>query len=183
VSQYEDPQYLDALQYLVEDERVRALGLCNFDTQHMEKALAHGVEIHSNQVQVTSIPPRYRKRLMPVPCCECQLTKEQFSLIDSRPTMKMGEVCLKENIKLLTYGTLVRTLPLRSYLFPLRANTCDFKCGGFLSDKWLGAPEPGLYDQSITPSQRKVSPHRAPNSCREAAMNRANAKTKPSTTA
>jgi hypothetical protein len=31
------------------------------------------------------------------------------------------------------------------------------QCGGFLSDKWLGKPEPGLYDQSITPSQRKVS--------------------------
>jgi diketogulonate reductase-like aldo/keto reductase len=77
VSQYEDPQYLDALQYLAEDERVRALGLCNFDTQHMEKALAHGVKIHSNQVQVTSLPSRHdRKRLMCVlACCEFQLTK------------------------------------------------------------------------------------------------------------
>lgn len=50
--QYEDPQYLEALQYLIEDERVRALGLCNFDTQHMENALAHEVKVHSNQVQV-----------------------------------------------------------------------------------------------------------------------------------
>lgn len=30
------------------------------------------------------------------------------------------------------------------------------QCGGFLPDKWLGKPEPGLYDESITPSQRKV---------------------------
>ena len=35
------------------------------------------------------------------------LKLEQFSLIDSRPMVKMGEVCIKHNVKLLTYGTLV----------------------------------------------------------------------------
>jgi aryl-alcohol dehydrogenase-like predicted oxidoreductase len=58
----------------------------------------------------------------------------QFSLIDSRPLEKMAAVCDQHNIKLLTYGTL---------------------CGGFLSDKWLGRPEPDLYGSEITPSQRK----------------------------
>jgi len=46
----------------------------------------------------------------------------------------MTDVCQKHNAKLLTYGTL---------------------CGGFLSDSWLGEPEPQLYDGSLTPSQRK----------------------------
>ncbi|CAK3990920.1 Hypothetical predicted protein [Lecanosticta acicola] len=58
----------------------------------------------------------------------------QFSLIDSRPISKMGAACKKHDIKLLTYGTL---------------------CGGFLADKWLGRPEPELFLESITPSQRK----------------------------
>ncbi|KAI0146836.1 aldo/keto reductase [Xylariaceae sp. FL1272] len=105
---YDDPQYLDALRYLAEDERVSALGLCNFDTEHLEAVIDSGVEVHTNQIQ--------------------------FSLIDSRPTVRMSDVCKEYNIKLLTYGTL---------------------CGGFLAEKWLGKPEPGLYDESITPSQRK----------------------------
>ncbi|KAH8671690.1 aldo/keto reductase [Xylariales sp. PMI_506] len=105
---YNDPQYLDALRFLQEDERVGTLGLCNFDTEHMEKVLDQGISVHANQIQ--------------------------FSLIDSRPTVRMAEVCEKHNVKLLTYGTL---------------------CGGFLADKWLGKAEPDLYDSSITPSQRK----------------------------
>jgi len=58
----------------------------------------------------------------------------QFSLIDIRPLHGMGDVCEKHNVKLLTYGTL---------------------CGGFLSDTWLGKPEPEAYSGTLTPSQRK----------------------------
>ncbi|KIJ30479.1 hypothetical protein M422DRAFT_36543 [Sphaerobolus stellatus SS14] len=58
----------------------------------------------------------------------------QFSLIDTRPLYGMAEVCQRHNIKLLTYGTL---------------------CGGFLADKYLGAPIPDPYKESMTPSQRK----------------------------
>ncbi|KAK7422816.1 hypothetical protein QQX98_001378 [Neonectria punicea] len=105
---YENPQYLDVLAFLSEDDRVGMIGLCNFDTKHLETVLDSGTVIVSNQVQ--------------------------FSLIDSRPTIEMGAVCLKHNVKLLTYGTL---------------------CGGFLAEKWLDTPEPDLYDLSITPSQRK----------------------------
>ena len=50
---YEDPAYLDALAYLSEDERVGALGLCNFDTEHMERVVKSGVQVHSNQVQAS----------------------------------------------------------------------------------------------------------------------------------
>ncbi|KAK1979794.1 aldo/keto reductase [Colletotrichum cereale] len=105
---YNDPQYLEALRLLEEDPRITNLGLCNFDTEHLKAAIAHGIKVHTNQVQ--------------------------FSLIDSRPTVKMGKTCQKNKVKLLTYGTL---------------------CGGFLAEKWLGKGQPDLYDAAITPSQRK----------------------------
>ncbi|KAK7967279.1 uncharacterized protein PG986_001556 [Apiospora aurea] len=127
---YHDPQYLDALRYLAEDERVGALGLCNFDTQHMEKVLQNGIKVHSNQVQ--------------------------FSLVDSRPTVRMGGLCQKHNIKLLTYGTLVSVVSNQNLIHSCHLlMTSSWQCGGFLADKWLERPEPELYDEAITPSQRK----------------------------
>ncbi len=45
----------------------------------------------------------------------------QFSVIDRRPEVKMINFCRERNIHLLTYGTL---------------------CGGLLSEKYLGQPEP-----------------------------------------
>lgn len=45
----------------------------------------------------------------------------QFSLIDRRPLVKMVPFCQEHNIQLLAYGTL---------------------CGGLLSEKYLGQPEP-----------------------------------------
>ena len=105
---YNDHQYIEALRFLQQDERVRQLGLCNFDTKRLQEILEEGLDIVTNQVQ--------------------------FSLIDARPRFKMGEVCARHNVKLLTYGTL---------------------CGGFIADKWLGKPEPQLFGAESTPSQRK----------------------------
>ncbi len=45
----------------------------------------------------------------------------QFSLIDRRPEVNMVQFCTEHDIKLFTYGTL---------------------CGGLLSEKYLGQPEP-----------------------------------------
>ncbi|PSN62726.1 Aldo/keto reductase [Corynespora cassiicola Philippines] len=105
---YDDPQYIQALQLLQQDDRVRFLGLCNFDTQRLQEVIDSRIDVVTNQVQ--------------------------FSLIDARPRFKMGAVCEKHNVKLLTYGTL---------------------CGGFLADKWLNQPEPQLFGPDRTPSQRK----------------------------
>ncbi|RSL98231.1 hypothetical protein CEP52_010438 [Fusarium oligoseptatum] len=77
---WDDPGYLDALRYLQEDRRVGMIGLCNFNTEHLLRAIESGVHVHTNQVQ--------------------------FSLIDSRPVEKMGEACKRHGVKLLTYGTL-----------------------------------------------------------------------------
>lgn len=56
-----------------------------------------------------------------------------YSLLDQRAAGKMTELCLQHNVKLLAFGTVA---------------------GGFLSDKWLGKPEP-LLDESLTWSQMK----------------------------
>lgn len=45
----------------------------------------------------------------------------QFSLVDRRPEVNMVQFCQQHDIKLFTYGTV---------------------CGGFLSEKYLGKPEP-----------------------------------------
>lgn len=57
----------------------------------------------------------------------------QYSLVDRRPEVAMAKFCEQHNIKLLTYGTL---------------------CGGFLSEKYLGATEPNSFGLT-TVSQRK----------------------------
>ncbi|MDZ7958675.1 MAG: aldo/keto reductase [Aulosira sp. DedQUE10] len=49
----------------------------------------------------------------------------QFSLVDRRPEVNMMQFCQQHNIKLFTYGTV---------------------CGGLLSDKYLGKPEPRGFD-------------------------------------
>ncbi|MGC9504780.1 aldo/keto reductase [Baaleninema sp.] len=48
----------------------------------------------------------------------------QFSLIDRRPLVKMAQFCQERGVRLLAYGTL---------------------CGGFLSEEWLGRPDPGSF--------------------------------------
>jgi aryl-alcohol dehydrogenase-like predicted oxidoreductase len=57
----------------------------------------------------------------------------QYSLVDRRPQMAMATYCQEQGIQLFTYGTL---------------------CGGFLSEKYLGRPEPRHWDLE-TVSQRK----------------------------
>lgn len=56
-----------------------------------------------------------------------------YSLLDQRAAGKMTELCRQHDIKLLAFGTVA---------------------GGFLSDKWLGKPEPML-NESLTWSQMK----------------------------
>jgi aryl-alcohol dehydrogenase-like predicted oxidoreductase/enamine deaminase RidA (YjgF/YER057c/UK114 family) len=79
---YAHPGWLDALFHLQELKReglLRHLGLTNFDTAHLQVALASGLEIVSNQV--------------------C------FSVLDRRPRRRMVELCRTHAVKLLAYGT------------------------------------------------------------------------------
>jgi aryl-alcohol dehydrogenase-like predicted oxidoreductase/enamine deaminase RidA (YjgF/YER057c/UK114 family) len=56
-----------------------------------------------------------------------------YSLLDQRAAGEMTQLCLKHGVKLLAFGTVA---------------------GGFLSEKWLGKPEPVL-SESLTWSQMK----------------------------
>jgi aryl-alcohol dehydrogenase-like predicted oxidoreductase len=107
---YGNEQYLEALEILAQLQqlgKIKHLALTNFDTQHMQRIIEHGITIVSNQVQ--------------------------YSLIDRRPEVHMVNLCQERQVWLLTYGTL---------------------CGGFLSDKYLGQPEPGRWVLE-TASQKK----------------------------
>jgi len=55
----------------------------------------------------------------------------QYSLVDDRPSIRMADYCRANNIALLCYGTV---------------------CGGFMSERWLGKPEPraALNNRSLT---------------------------------
>ncbi|TPX18112.1 uncharacterized protein E0L32_011836 [Thyridium curvatum] len=106
---WEEPGYIELLKYCQEDERVSNLGLCNFDTAHLQEAWDAGIRFVTNQ--------------------------SQFSLVDSRPTVKLGKFCEEHGVKVLTFGTL---------------------CGGFLSERWLGKPDPDFYGQDMNPSTRLI---------------------------
>ncbi|MFT5217505.1 MAG: aryl-alcohol dehydrogenase-like predicted oxidoreductase/enamine deaminase RidA [Glaciecola sp.] len=107
---YPDSSWLDGLFYLKElkeEGLIKHIGVTNFDAAHLRIALASGIPIISNQV--------------------CH------SIIDTRASQNMADVCKQYNVKLLAFGTLA---------------------GGFLTDKWLGKPEP-TFDALSTWSQMK----------------------------
>jgi aryl-alcohol dehydrogenase-like predicted oxidoreductase/enamine deaminase RidA (YjgF/YER057c/UK114 family) len=80
---YLDPIWLDTLFELEELKKeglIGALGVTNFDAEHLRVAAASGIKLVSNQVS--------------------------YSLLDQRATYDMKEVCSQYGIKLLAFGTL-----------------------------------------------------------------------------
>ncbi len=107
---YADSRYLDALTELArlrDEGRIQHLALTNFDTGHLERILDAGIRIVSNQVQ--------------------------YSLVDTRPQVRMAALCEQRGVSLLTYGTL---------------------CGGLLSDRYLGRPEPSRAELTTASLQK-----------------------------
>jgi Aldo/keto reductase family len=81
---YSNKYYYDAIDHLMhyqQEDKIRYLGLTNFDTEHLADLLDEGAPIVSNQVA--------------------------YSLIDTRPQKKMAALCKERNVKLLCYGTLL----------------------------------------------------------------------------
>jgi len=90
---YGDARYREALGHLTDlraEGAIRSLGLTNFDTERLERIVADGTPIVSNQVQ--------------------------YSLIDRRPTMRMAPYCAAQGIGLLAYGALCGGLLSERYL-------------------------------------------------------------------
>lgn len=108
---YSDTRYIDAMKVLQElqaEGLVKNLALTNFDTAHMKQIVDAGVTLASNQVA--------------------------YSIIDTRPENAMVDFCLNNDIKLLTYGTLL---------------------GGWLSSRYLGKDPPRYQNELDTPSKGK----------------------------
>ena len=124
------------------------------------------VNIVSNQIQVSQLQtrpsPSTNIKKLAIP----KTNNIQFSFIDARPLHRMVHVCRKHNLRLLTYGTLVSSVPF--FLEPqLHSKAMTPSCnleltyypqlGGFLSEKWLNTPYPDPYSTTnpLTPSRRK----------------------------
>jgi aryl-alcohol dehydrogenase-like predicted oxidoreductase len=91
--------YVEAAGELVRQRdkgKIANIGLTNFDVPHLEQVLEAGVPVISMQAQ--------------------------YSLLDERPRNGMVDLCRRNNIALLCYGTVA---------------------GGFLSERWVGRREPG----------------------------------------
>jgi aryl-alcohol dehydrogenase-like predicted oxidoreductase len=90
---------------LQKEGKIELVGGTNFDTPHTEQLLAAGVPLASMQVQ--------------------------YSLLDARPEHGLIDLCRRNNVHLLCYGSVA---------------------GGFLSDRWLGRaePQPPFENRSLT---------------------------------
>jgi aryl-alcohol dehydrogenase-like predicted oxidoreductase len=90
---YNDASYLDALNHLSklqDEQKIKHLGLTNFDTERVKIMIENGFEIVSNQVQ--------------------------YSILDQRPEKLMTPFFAKHGIKILSYGTLLGGFFSEKYL-------------------------------------------------------------------
>lgn len=90
---YNNASYLDALNNLSKiqsEQKIKHIGLTNFDTEHIKIMLEHGFQIVSNQVQ--------------------------YSILDQRPEKLMAPFFAKNNVKILAYGVLLGGFFSEKYL-------------------------------------------------------------------
>ena len=136
--EYRDPNYLDALQYMVELQnagKIKHLALTNFDTEHLQIITAAGIKIVSNQVQ--------------------------FSLVDRRPQVNMVNFCQEHDIKLFTYGTICGGLLSEKYLNKpepkgLEINTTSLRKYKQMIDNWGGW---GLFQELLNTLKTMADKH------------------------
>ncbi|MFZ9982937.1 MAG: aldo/keto reductase [Cyclobacteriaceae bacterium] len=117
--QYANPNWLDCLWWLEElrDEGLIAgIGVTNFDTVHLDIALKSGIKIVSNQVCFSLLDQRAFHGFTGV---EGASTKQEYHTTPLPGSML--ELCEREGVALLAFGTVA---------------------GGFLTEKWIGKPEP-----------------------------------------
>jgi aryl-alcohol dehydrogenase-like predicted oxidoreductase len=108
------PGYVETAGWLRELQqagKIDRLSLTNFNTRVTREILGAGIPLTSTQVQ--------------------------YSLLDTRPEKGLAELCARNGMHLLCYGTLA---------------------GGFLSDRWLGAMDPQV--DSATLENRSLTKYR-----------------------
>ena len=117
---YNNLSYLDAMHHLSKlqsENKIRHLGLTNFDTERVRTMIESGFVIASNQVQ--------------------------YSILDCRPEKLMVPYFAKSNIKILSYGTLLGGFFSEKYLGadePTRADLTTASLGKYknMIDAWGG---------------------------------------------
>ena len=117
---YNDTSYVDAMHHLSklqQENKIKHIGLTNFDTERVRTLVDCGFEIVSNQVQ--------------------------YSVLDCRPEKLMVPYFAKNNIKLLAYGTLLGGFLSEKYLGtnePTRADlvTASLQKYHNMIDAWGG---------------------------------------------
>lgn len=90
---YNNTSYIDAMHYLSNlqsEQKIKHLGLTNFDTERVKLMIENDFEIVSNQIQ--------------------------YSILDQRPERLMVPFFTKHQIKILTYGTLLGGFFSEKYL-------------------------------------------------------------------
>ena len=90
---YDNSNYFSALEQLDklrQENKIKHLGLTNFNTEKLKKIVDNGFDLLSNQIQ--------------------------FSILDQRPKIKMIPFCQKNNIQIFGYGTLLGGLLSEKYL-------------------------------------------------------------------
>src|SRR5262245_169131 len=135
---YGNTNYLEALHYLDElrnEGKIRHLALTNFDTEHLQIIVEHGIRIVANQVQ--------------------------YSLIDRRPEVRMSQFCQAYGIQLLTYGTVGGGLLTERYLGqpePARSvlATASLRKYKQMVDAWGGW---GLFQELLSGLKRIADKH------------------------
>lgn len=117
---YSDPSYLDAMKNLTRlqsENKIKHIGLTNFDTERVKIMIDNGYRPVSNQVQ--------------------------YSILDCRPEKIMAPYFAKNGMYLLTYGTLLGGFFSEKYLEsdePTRAelNTASLQKYKNMIDAWGG---------------------------------------------
>jgi len=117
---YNDDSYLDALNHLSKlqnEQKIKHLGLTNFDTERVKIMIENNFHIVSNQVQ--------------------------YSILDNRPEKLMMPFFEKHNLKILSYGTLLGGFFSEKYLNtdePHRGNltTASLQKYKNMIDEWGG---------------------------------------------
>lgn len=122
-----------AIQRSLDRMRTPALDLLQFHwwdyamEEEMVEALKHLMALKSagkiKHLAVTNMDTKRMQVLVDGHGIPLVSNQVQFSVLDTRPAQRMGPWCAGKGIYLLTYGSLM---------------------GGFLSDKYLGAPDPGV---------------------------------------
>ena len=120
---------------LRDEGKIRHLALTNFDTEHLNVIVEHGIRIVSNQVQ--------------------------YSLIDRRPEVRMSQFCQAQDIQLLTYGTVAGGLLSARYLGqpePTRSalTTASLRKYKQMIDAWGGW---GLFQELLASLERIADKH------------------------